>query len=178
MLGRARHDDELRRVYREHLDAVFGFFAYSVGREAAEDLASITFERVVKHWRKYDAGLASERTWILTIAKNTLIDHYRRQSHRQTTSIDEFPLIAERLAQDEHPLASRLAAEGFAGWLGELSDRDRLVLALRYAADLSGAEIAASTGLTEANVHQVLSRALRKLRAQAPQINDRTGDDA
>jgi RNA polymerase sigma-70 factor (ECF subfamily) len=49
--------------------------------------------------------------------------------------------------------------------LDELADRDREVLALRYGADLSGPEIAALTDLSLANVQQIISRSLRRLRS-------------
>lgn len=166
MLGR-RDDDELRRVYREHVDAVFAFLAYSVGRDSAEDLTATTFERVVKNWRRYDAAKASERTWILSIARNALIDHYRRQSHRQTTSLDEHPVLAETLAAQHDPIAEALSADAFASWLRELAPREREVLAMRYGGDMSAAEIAELLELSEANVHQIASRAVRKLRRTA-----------
>jgi DNA-directed RNA polymerase specialized sigma24 family protein len=40
-------------------------------------------------------------------------------------------------------------------------------VALRYAADLPAAEIAEIVGLSSANVHQILSRSLRRLREAA-----------
>ena len=49
--------------------------------------------------------------------------------------------------------------------LGTLSQRDREIVALRFGGDLTGAEIADLTGLTLANVQQILSRSLRRLRA-------------
>jgi RNA polymerase sigma factor (sigma-70 family) len=48
--------------------------------------------------------------------------------------------------------------------LSTLAQRDREILALRYGADLTGPEIAEATGLTLANVQQILSRSLRRLR--------------
>ena len=41
---RQRHAQqaELRRVYREHVSSIYAFFAYSVSRETAEDLAAST----------------------------------------------------------------------------------------------------------------------------------------
>lgn len=167
MLRRKSQDDELRRVYRDHLDAVFAFFAYSLNRQAAEDLTATTFERVIRHWGRYDAGRASERTWILAIARNTLIDHYRRQSHRQTTSVDEHPLLLDSVAEQRDPFAETLADGAFAGWLEGLNERERNVLAMRYGADLTAAEIAHLLDLSEANVHQIVSRTLRKLRQRA-----------
>ena len=48
--------------------------------------------------------------------------------------------------------------------LAELSERDREVIALRFGGDLTGPEIAELTGLSLANVQQITSRSLRKLR--------------
>ena len=49
--------------------------------------------------------------------------------------------------------------------LGALGLREREILALRFGADLTGPEIAELLGLTLANVQQILSRSLRRLRA-------------
>jgi RNA polymerase sigma-70 factor (ECF subfamily) len=49
--------------------------------------------------------------------------------------------------------------------LATLAQRDREIVALRYGADLTGPEIVELTGLTLANVQQIISRALRRLRA-------------
>ena len=48
--------------------------------------------------------------------------------------------------------------------LDRLDEREREILALRYGADLSGAQIAELLGLSLANVQQIASRALRRLR--------------
>lgn len=162
----SRTDDELRRVYREHVDAVYAFFAYAVERATAEDLTSMTFERVIRAWKRYDPAKASERTWILAIARNALTDHYRRQKHRDAVSTDEHPVLLDALsAADE--LDRRLDREELRAWLASLQPREQELLALRYGADLTAADIAELTGLSVANVHQILSRSLRKLRTTA-----------
>jgi RNA polymerase sigma-70 factor (ECF subfamily) len=162
-----RDDEELRRVYRTHVSAVYAFFAYSVSRATAEDLTSAAFERVIRSWERYDAARGSERTWILTICRNLLTDHHRRQQHRDATSLDEHPALLDAFAAPQDEYARRLDRDELRGWLAGLSDREREVLALRYGADLKAEDIAALTDLTTANVHQILSRTLRKLRTQA-----------
>lgn len=147
--------------------AVYAFLGYSVDRETAEDLASTTFERVVKAWHRFDPELASERTWVLAIARNALTDHFRRQRHRVTVSMDEHPTIVDTLVAADDPLARQLTTEGLVAWLGQLGERERTVLALRYGADLPAAEIAETLNLTEGNVHQIISRSLRRLREAA-----------
>ena len=57
------------------------------------------------------------------------------------------------------------ASPELAGALAQLSDRDREVIALRFGGDLTGPEIAELMDLSLANVQQILSRSLRKLRA-------------
>jgi RNA polymerase sigma factor (sigma-70 family) len=159
--------DDLSRVYREHVGAVYGFFAYSLREAPAEDLTSAAFERVIRAWPSYDPAKGSERSWILTIARNLLVDHYRRESHRETVSTDEHPVLLDGLTGSEEPFERVLTGAELRGWLRMLGEREREILALRYAADLPAADIAEIVGLSAANVHQILSRSLRRLREVA-----------
>lgn len=162
-----QRDDELRRVYRTHVRAVYAFLAYSVRPDTAEDLTSLTFERVLRAWDSFDPRRGGERTWILTIARNVLMDHFRRDRLRTAASTDEHPALLDALVAEDDPLAECLRVEGLKGWLGQLGEREREVLALRYGADLQAGEIADLIGLSVANVHQITSRALRRLRKAA-----------
>ena len=98
--GRRGRDEALRRVYHEHLRAAYAFLAYSVPAATAEDLTAATFERVIRAWDRFDPAKASERTWILTIARNLLADHFRRQQHRAAVSLDEHPGLLDALSDD------------------------------------------------------------------------------
>jgi RNA polymerase sigma-70 factor (ECF subfamily) len=158
---------DLQRMYREHVDAVYAFLAYSVDANTAEDLTASTFEKVIRSWARYDARRAAERTWILSIARNVLIDHIRRQRHRAAVSLDEHPGVLESLAAAADEFERALTADELRGWLAPLGEREREILALRYGADLSAAEIAGLLDLSVDNVHQIVSRALRRLRQTA-----------
>jgi RNA polymerase sigma-70 factor (ECF subfamily) len=157
-------EDVIEAVYREHVHSVYGFFSYSVGRDTAEDLTAATFERVVRSWSRFDPARSSEQTWIFAIARNVLIDHLRRQRHRTGPSLDEHPEIVDSIVAAQDPLAHAASVEGVKTWLSQLRPREREVVALRYCADLSVAEIAECMETTPANVHQICSRALRRLR--------------
>ena len=97
----------------------------------------------------------------MAIARNLLIDHYRSHASLPQHSLD---------AVDEDQMGSELPAPDLgidpelAGALGELSARDREIVALRFGADLTGPEIAEMTDLSLANVQQILSRSLRRMR--------------
>jgi len=157
---------EFEQAYDEQLARVYGFFAYRLNsRDDAEDLTQQCFERALKAWDRFDPGRAAVSTWLLTIARNLLIDHYRAQpSDGASIPIEDVPassLPTVEGAGADLGLEPRLA-EALAG----LAERDRELLALRFGADLTGPEIAHLTGLTLANVQQIISRSLRRLRAE------------
>lgn len=146
-------------AYDEHVWTVYGFIAYRVGsRDDAEDLTQQTFERALRAWGRFDPAKASMATWLLTIARNLAIDHYR--ARRELDDLGDLGDAEPRThASYDLGLSPQLA-----GALAALSPRDREVVALRYGGDLTGPEIAEITQLSLANVQQILSRSLRRLR--------------
>jgi RNA polymerase sigma-70 factor (ECF subfamily) len=148
-----------------HLWEVHGYLAYRLSSRAdVEDLTQATFERALAAWGRYDPGRAGVRTWLLTIAHNLLVDHFRRRASRPESPLragDEEPGEEDRLRLGLDPALAR-AQSG-------LGERERELVALRFGGDLTGPEIAALTSLSLANVQQILSRALRKLRATLEQ---------
>ena len=154
-------------LYHDHVWDVYGFLAYRVNRrETAEDLTQATFERAVRAWDGYDPQRASARTWLLAIARNLLIDHYRvdRSARNEPLAADD--VLDAALGHAPGPEASLGVDPALHRALRTLSARDREIVALRYGGDLTGPEIAEMLGLTLANVQQILSRSLRKLREE------------
>ena len=166
------------QLYDDEVWNVYGFFGYRVdSREVAEDLTQLTFEKALRAWDRFDPARASARTWLLAIARNLLIDHYRADDSVRRQPMPEDEAGPAKLGYDEDPgeVALGLSADLDAA-LAKLGDRERELIALRFGGDLTGPEIAELTGLTLANVQQILSRSLRRLRAEleaeaAPEAN-------
>jgi RNA polymerase sigma factor (sigma-70 family) len=153
-------------VYEDEVWGIYGFFAYRLPSVAdAEELTQRTFERALGAWERFDPDRAPVKVWLLTIARNLLIDHYRADVWGRQQAIEEVP---EGQLGSELPEPSLGLDPDLSAALTMLAPRDREIIALRFGGDLSGAEIAAVTGLTLANVQQVLSRSLRRLREQLP----------
>lgn len=106
---------------------------------------------------------ASEKTWIYGIAINLIRDHVRREGTAAKA--------VERAAGTSHEAGAGeafdrlLAADAIGRALGVLSEEEREAVALRYAADMTLAEIARVTNEKSSTVEGRLYRALRKLRA-------------
>jgi RNA polymerase sigma-70 factor (ECF subfamily) len=150
-------------LYASHLDRVYAFFAYRVSNTSdAEDLTSATFERVVRHAPRFDPARASVSTWLFTISENVLIDHFRRMGRRNERDFDEDD-DRWRAPEDRPSIGLEPKLQDA---VLKLSERERRIVGLRFGADLTAREISQIVGLSEANVHQVLSRALRRMRSE------------
>jgi RNA polymerase sigma factor (sigma-70 family) len=167
---------DFAEAYNQHVWGVYGFFAYRVrSRADAEDLTQRTFEKALRAWRRFDPNRGAVSPWLLAIARNLLIDHYRSDSSSREQPLDE---VSEERLGSELPDSDLGIEPDLATALAELSPRDREVVALRFGGDLTGPEIADLTGLSLSNVQQILSRSLRRMRTalektEAPVENDR-----
>lgn len=156
--------EDFATVYDDEVWSVYGFFAYRLPSVAdAEDLTQRTFERALRAWGRFDPERAPVRAWLLTIARNLLIDHYRADVWGRQQSIEEVP---EGQLGSELPEPNLGIDADLAEALATLTPRDREIIALRFGGDLTGPEIADLTGLGLANIQQILSRSLRRLRRE------------
>jgi len=154
-------------IYEEHIWAVYGFFAYrGLSAQDAEDLTQATFERGLAAWDRFDPERASAGTWLLAIARNIYIDHRRHERSRGEAD-ERVAVMLDMPRADPGPEDSlRTLSPELSGAVSRLRSREREAVALRFGADLRGPEIAQVMGLSLANVQQILSRALRKLRRE------------
>lgn len=154
--------------YDAHVGDVYAYLGYRTGSaEDAEDLTQVTFERALVGWAGFDPTRGSVRAWLLGIARNALIDHQRRVARRPDLVPRSEALDARAAVDDAAELGISPELEQA---LAVLDDRARELIALRYGGDLSGAEIAELTGLSLANVQQILSRSLRRLREEIERL--------
>ncbi len=151
-------------VYAEQLPGVYNYFRYRVGDSpVAEDLTSITFEKAWRARHRYRRELAGFATWLMAIARNVAVDHYRAE--RRHAPIEAVADVAGGATPEE--LAERRSdLERLGRLLETLPDRDRELIALKYGAELTNRAIAGQLGLSESNVGTLLHRTVQTLRAR------------
>jgi RNA polymerase sigma-70 factor (ECF subfamily) len=166
-LARARDGDgeAFRALYRDLYPEVVRFVARRVpSRADAEDLTGRVFVAFVERLGDYDRARGSVRGWLLTFARNAVIDHLRRT--RPAAPPDLLDLLPSDGDSPEGGLLLRERLGQLAALVRELPPDTRELLALRFADGLRHREIAGVLGLQEAAVKQRVSRALRDLRAR------------
>ncbi len=150
-------------LYAEQLPRVYNFFRYRVGDgPEAEDLTSTTFEKAWRARHRYRRDLGAFTTWLLTIARNVAVDHYRQA--RAFVPLEDAADVPGGPSPED--LATRRSdVERLSRLLALLPARERELVALRYGAGLTNRAIARLTGLSESNVGTILHRTIQELRA-------------
>jgi RNA polymerase sigma-70 factor (ECF subfamily) len=148
-------------LYRDARDDVYAYAATLLrDRAAAEDVAAAAFERAYRRRGRYDAHKGSPRAWLFGIARNAALDELRRRKRVAAASL---PIpSAEPDPGEAAELASQKQAVRIA--LGKLGARERELIALKYHAELSNAEIAEVIGVSVTNAGTLVHRAMTKLR--------------
>lgn len=151
------------RLYDLYVDRIYRHLYYRVGNATqAEDLAAQVFEKAYKAIGRYRTMGRPFFVWLLSIAHNLLVDHYRAQ--RDSPSIDDVIIPADDSA-DPVTLAERsFASATLRQAIKKLKRDQQIVVVMRYIDGLDYADIAAAVNKTEGAVRVVLHRSLIALR--------------
>lgn len=135
----------------------------------AEDLAQAAFSEVWRHWPRVSVMDAPE-AYAHKVMLNTFLSWRRR---RWMTEISTERIVVSRATTGG--FATVDMREVLRHALGQLTAKQRAVIALRYFEDRSEAETAAIMGCTVGTVKSQASRAIAKLRKQPGLADVMTG---
>ena len=140
----------------------------------AEDLTQDVFLKVYGNLSSFDTDRGSFQTWITTLTRNLLVDHFRRSKQQRVTSSmdegwdesDDLPLV-HRLAQsgpDPHDRAVQKQLEKLVQEaLVKISPELREAVILRDLQDMDYKEIAQILRVPEGTVKSRISRGRAEL---------------
>jgi RNA polymerase sigma factor (sigma-70 family) len=152
-------------LYEEHLPRVYKFINYRVAdKETAEDITLVVFEKALSKFQTYDSEKAAFSTWILTIARNTLIDHYRSRGKEKAIQRETKFQVMVFSDSPEEDAAKAEEQRKLRGCLVRLNEREREIISFKFGSEITNREIARITGLSESNVGAILCRAIHRLR--------------
>jgi len=150
------------QLIHRHKKKVFAYISLYIRDQAlAEDIFQDTFLKViqsVKSGKYYDNG--KFLSWVMRIAHNLIIDHFRRTKQMNTTSNDDYEsdLFNSKRFSDENIediLIRRQIQKDVRLLIGELPDDQKEVVILRHFSGLSFKEIAE---ITDVSINTALGR--------------------
>ena len=147
------------KLFYEHSDALYRFAYFRVSdEEQAQDIVSMVF---AKAWEKRETCDGKNPTaWLYTIARNIIIDGYRKTDPKRLDDIEEPAEIDSTADNLDAEREKRLLAEA----MNTLDDDVREIVHWRYIERLSVREVSVRSGMSEANVRVIQHRALKQLR--------------
>jgi len=102
--------EAIRQLYDTYQHDVYRFALYSLQDEgAAADMVQEVFLRAIKGWRSF-RGEASAKTWLLTIARNYMLDAYRKE-RRKNRFMREYPPLLRSSCNTTSQVADGLVLE-------------------------------------------------------------------
>ncbi len=151
----------------------------------AEDLTQDVFIKMYRSLQAYDVERGSLVTWMTTLTRNMLVDHFRRtRQERLTDSLDasqsteeEGPTLADKLEDKKRPpdqgVEAREAREQVQEALQKLSPDLREAVILRDIQDMDYREIAQALKVPEGTVKSRINRGRTELARLLQRIHKR-----
>jgi len=157
---------DFTKLYKLFNKKILDFLSKKVSsREIAEDLTAEVFEKVFKTLGDYQWQGISVSAWIYRIARNHLIDYYRKNNKfKDDKSFDDVVNIVEsnlptaetEIVRDEEDVILYKA-------IRELNEEDQYLIYYKFFEDMSNSQIAQIVEQTETNVGTRLHRIRKKM---------------
>lgn len=163
-IARAKAGEEaaLVKLYEWYKPRIQRFLYYRIGdRHAAEDLTTEVFLRMLQKLPDFQFQGIAFQAWLFQIARNLVVDDFRRQSIRNHEPLDETLAANEKLP--EEVALGRIVSTELQASLQELPAAQLDVIVLRFIAGQSIAAVAQALDKSESAIKSLQARGLRAL---------------
>jgi RNA polymerase sigma factor (sigma-70 family) len=157
-----RQRDAFGEIYVRYSDRIFRYAAGRTGSwTVADDVLNDTMVGALEGLHRYDSDKGSFASWLFTIASRRVADHERGRAqfwrflNRRGTS-DVTDDLLDAMIRDEDQERIRLAVQ-------RMPARQREIVLLRYAGEMSFRDVARVLGISEGAARMRVNRALRRL---------------
>ena len=156
--------EEFGFLYDLYFERIYTFiFFKTLHKETTEDLTSKTFTKAFEKIESFNQNKGVFSAWLFTIAKRTVIDHYR--TRKQTYDISDcWDLSSEENVFND--ISNKDQLEKIKTSLKKLKPEHRDLVIMRIWQGMSHKEIAKATGKSEAGCKMMFSRVMRDLRPE------------
>ncbi len=141
-------------------------YSFFRNKEDALDMVQETFLRLYQKIDSFRSGHNFE-AWLLQIARNLCIDHYRRRANERRElesdkTVEEMQVSDQRAEGGER---ARDLKDILSRCVDKLAERQRAIFIMRHYHQLKNEEIAQALGISPGTVKSLHFKAIRNLRA-------------
>ena len=165
LVHRAQQGDKeaFAQLYEDHFDKIYRYVALRIGNKTeAEDVTQQVFLNALRSISSFRWKGVPFSTWLFRIAHNLVVDYLRKGKKRATVLLDESLVSSDSNLQ----LAAeyRLDVEQLVSATKRLTAAQREVISLRFAGELSVAQVAKVMGKSQGAVKALQHSAVVALR--------------
>ena len=154
--------EQLITSFKQYSEAIYNYVFFRVNRskEIAEDLTQEVFLKAWQNREKFEEQKSQLKTWLFVIARNTVIDYYRK--NKNILPIFDKGEVAK--VSELEAVEDKILAEDILQRIAELADEERGILILRYFEDFELKEIAVIINKNYSATKVLVFRSLKKLK--------------
>ena len=183
-ITKEKDTEAFSELYDLYIERMYRFVAFKVSkREEAEDITGDVFLRVWEYLTRSandEKHIRSFRGLIYQIARNAIIDHYRKQASRQEYPLESMEDVQgqssmELMTEVDNLLDTQAQMQHLARAIKKMKLEYQEIVFLRYTKGLSTAEIAHILGKKKTAIRVTLHRAmnvLKKIIEEEKKAND------
>ena len=165
LIRRAQEHDQvaLTQIYEENFDKIYRYVVLKIGdRAEAEDMTQQVFLNALKSIKSYKYRGMPFSSWLFRIAHNQVVDYYRKKKRSATVPLDDN--IISGFDNPGWEAERKMEIEQMTQATQQLTQAQQEVISLRFAGELSIAEVAKVMGKTEGAVKALQHAAIVSLR--------------
>lgn len=147
-------ENALTILINRHQTKIYGFIYSKISdRDISDDIFQDTFIKVIKTLKSNSYNEEGKfLPWVMRIAHNLIIDHFRRNKkmpmYRETEEFSIFSLMTDKSLTIENQMISDQVESDLRKIIEELPEDQKEVLVMRMYQDLSFKEISELTGVS------------------------------
>lgn len=159
-------DEAFEEIYKDYYTPLFRYIYIRIKDKAeAEDMTQTVFMKIWKYIPSWNVEHTSPLSFFFTVAKNTMIDYFRKNDNREIVSDEIVANLSQAKESGENISREREIGELMKDAISKLSVDQQEIITLYYVNDMTYKEISEIVEKKEDAIRQLHSRAIKKLRS-------------
>ena len=145
--------------------AVFKYFRYrGADADTANDLTSAVFERALTKLSTFDPAKGAFNTWLFAIAHHISINEWKVKARTKFIPLEQGINEPIKDPSPEDGIVYQERIDALVTALQTLNDREREIIALKFAGNFTNRQIAGLVNISASNVGVIIFRTINKMR--------------